>query len=151
MRVLAVADVMAYMRARGWDDHIEKLREPMFDVAAPASHGVTGGVTGVPVLVQTDCGKLATRYHAVNVTTRNRHAKLALESFGAAIKACGAELRFPGRAGEVLFYQNPRCLHRREPFAPAYDGADRFYLRIYFDTFSSLSRFETGPSVRVFR
>lgn len=151
MRVLAVADVIAYMWVRGWHDHVAVLQEPVFDVAAPASHGAVMGTTGVPVLVRTNSGQLVTRYHAANVTARNPHEKLALEAFGAATKACRAELTLPGRAGEVLFYQNPRSLHRREPFTPTYDGADRFYLRIYFDTLGSLSLFKSDLSTRVFR
>ncbi|MDP3737464.1 MAG: hypothetical protein Q8R02_08740 [Hyphomonadaceae bacterium] len=150
MRFMVLADAIAWMRMRRWDEHIDRLMQPEFNAAKPASHGIDAVLSNLPVLVPTRSGAMASRYHAVNITGMNRDATLALAAFGAAIEMCKAELLVPGRAGDLLFYQNPRCLHRRQAFKPAYDGQDRFYLRVYFDDVARVESAAAGRHRRVY-
>ncbi len=150
MRVVVTADVVRFMYLRGWQEHYEQLMAPEFRVKAPASHGDAPGIADVPVLVETHFGGVASRYHASNVQGQSDEAKVALAAFASALNASRSEIIIPGRRGDLLFYQNPLCLHRRQAFTPAYDGEDRMYVRVYFDTPESLLRFRSDLACRVF-
>ena len=150
MRVIATADIVRYMHLRHWTDHLEVLMAPVFSIKSPPSHGGSVCSEHVPLLVETDDGKIASRYSASNVIAEDDAAHLALAAFASAIEACQGEIEVNGKAGTLLYYQNPLCLHRRQAYPAKFDGSDRWYVRVYFDEAHGLDEFRQAPDQRIF-
>lgn len=142
MCFLPLGYAIAYMQSRDWHTHLTVLQEPRFTVIPPQSHAAMASPAAVAVLSTDEFGRFRSRYHSSNIQAMDAEGLIALHALAAAIEAVKSfETKVPGHRGEVLWYINPRVLHRRTAFTPLYDGRDRFYLRVYAHRQEHFARF----------
>src|SRR5262249_47253369 len=110
---------------------IDALQRSEFAVMRPPSHGGGWGASNVPLLVRDADGMLHIRYNAAAIAGTTPKAEAAFEQFRAVVDSTDVVNTIPSRPGSVLVYSNTRCMHRRQPYAPRFDGQDRFFIRTY--------------------
>jgi L-asparagine oxygenase len=133
METLALDDVLVELEEAYGHDVVVALQRPDFEVRWPDSHkhGGAVAVSGVPLLVKDELGHVHSRYHEANVTASGHGAAVALQKFREVVGATTSMMEVHGQPGELLIYSNTRIMHRRRAFEAKFDGADRYYLRVY--------------------
>ena len=147
MRVRLLDDILDKLDPAGGPaeqlDAFLDLQRPEFRYSSPPSHGEIHRIEPLPVIVKLDGPGLGfgMRFHGETIVGTTARAEAALQLLRFAI-AGTPEHVINTRRGDVILYDNRRVIHRREPYAARFDGADRFYLRIYGQAAAEVERWE---------
>lgn len=151
MDLVTLADIAAEAAKRHGSMLIDALAAPDFAINRPDSHGGGRDVEEVPLLVRDAAGRLYGRFHAGNVVGLTPEAQAAYEAFRQIATATRSTMEVQGERGALLMYSNTRTLHRRRRFAPRFDGADRYYVRLYMMDGDEMQEHEAHLHGRTFR
>jgi L-asparagine oxygenase len=129
-----------------------ELRRPVFRIKAPQSFArLHGDAWSEPRPIVFGTESLPEACVNLNGTEAlTAAAEAALDAFRQALGRPDVERRVCLQPGECLLIDNRKALHGRRPFAPRYDGNDRWLQRIYITTDLWPGRLAESTSRRVF-
>lgn len=150
MDVANLEDMVAELASRHGSLLVDKLHAPEFGIYRPSSHGGGLDVEGVPLLALDEKGRLHGRFHAGNVVGMTPVAQAALDAFRETCASTRSRMEVEGREGALLIYDNTRVMHCRRKFKPRFDGADRYYIRLYMMNLDGFKQWQHCANGRVF-
>lgn len=112
---------------------ISLLMKPVFTVERPASFTGYANrfVSNVPLIGKNNLGQYVSRFDLHRIKTDNPEAVGILEEFKAISENENLRIRTNLEPGDMLIFKNKRTFHARGSFEPAFDGKDRWLLRVY--------------------
>ncbi len=128
---------------------LDILREPRFVIGANVAHEVDRKPKRMPILF----GHPDAPYMRINLNVdpqliNDPPAQAAYDSFGQALQACAEPVVL--HPGDCFYLDNYRAAHGRPPYAPAFEGGDRWLKRVYVTGYLRRSRAERGaPEARL--
>jgi hypothetical protein len=144
------ATVISFVRDADLDPETKRiLFEPRFTVGANIAHNVKRVSTRVPILF----GDRGSPYLRINLNAdpdlqRDTEAQMALEKLIGVLTKNALEV--PLESGDCFYLDNFRVVHGRSPYAPKYDGNDRWLKRLYITSYLRKSRdLRVGPDSRI--
>jgi L-asparagine oxygenase len=128
---------------------LDVLFEPRYVVGANIAHRVGSVVERSPVLFGArDAPYIRINLNVHAATDSDPSAEHALQELIAALRRNIVKISL--QAGDCLFLDNYRTAHGREPYAPRYDGNDRWLRRLYITSYLRKSRhLRSAPDARL--
>jgi L-asparagine oxygenase len=112
-------------------DIIATLRQPCYVVPPPESFG-GGGTASAPMPILRGPATMPEVTVEFNVmTATNPEAEVAFSALKAACYSPEVLRQVSAEPGDLLLLDNRKCIHGRNIFRPAFDGYDRWLLRVF--------------------
>lgn len=126
---------------------IQELQKKSFRVDAPASFSGQERTSGVAILMADGSGGFFLRYNHDCCLGENPGSEAALSVLRDALAEEAPPRRLTLEAGDLIVLDNWRTMHMRGEFQPAWNGRDRWLLRVY----ASDRLYCGSPSIRKLR
>jgi L-asparagine oxygenase len=130
---------------------IANLQKPEFDVESPDSFGQVAVTRRVPLLIPDPRGGFFCRYNQLKCKGLTSNADAALAAVASALEEGTLIKRLAIKAGDIVIIYNWKMLHMRSPFAPLWNGKDRWLVRIYAATSGNRGKPSNPAKPRVWR
>ena len=119
------------------------LAQPEFAVSSPAAVTERCVARNLPLLDRDEAGRLISRISLGLCDGLTPRAARALREVSEALADPSLHHRINLRCGDLVVLDNWRTLHRRKAYSPAWNGRDRWLIRIY-----AAPEHEAGPCGR---
>lgn len=109
----------------------DALERPEFMVETPDSVPSRRSFGPLPIFIRDVRGDLISRFNQAHCRALTERGAAALVELEQALTDGGLHVTVHGEPGDIVVMDNWRCLHRRSAYRPAWDGRDRWFIRVY--------------------